>query len=245
MKFNLKNLKFYREIRRSKTLHYGHLSFMAIFFLSQYSASIISLPRLFLSLIVLFAYYRFFARTIQNLYYTFWTFSLFLATYIIYQLTHSVSAASTYALFLALLFLLSEMYVLASPIYYPVINWWDYDFRFRYDLKVRALLNDSSVEGRLADLRRQAACLVLFEDLEVAQKVDILFTIEDTEFTPTVEVISKRQHSLGRPYHYGVSFVFTEKFTPDDYQHLNRLWSKRRKQKRTQKSHSTLPKHGI
>ncbi len=61
-----------------------------------------------------------------------------------------------------------EMYKLYGPIYYPLVNWWEYDFRFRSDVKVLVSLPDQAmVEGRLTDLRRKAGCVVLFDEMHV------------------------------------------------------------------------------
>lgn len=234
MKINFRSLRLKQDANRTRLLHLLHMGLMLLFFIMRYLTGEVGLIRSVIALVAALIFYRFFFKTIKNLYYTFWTFSGFLALYITAQFFIVDSVVLTYCLMLAFIFLLSEMYVLSSPIYYPIVNWWDYDFRFRDDIKIKTSINDGEFTvGRLTDLRRQAACIVLFEDLDVGQRLSLEIDYADDHFTPTVEIMSKRQYSLGRPFHYGVSFIFKESFTKKDYQRLYLLWKHRRTQKKT------------
>ena len=42
----------------------------------------------------------------------------------------------SYNYLLGMLFLFMGMYTLSSPIYYPMVKWWIYDFRYRNDVKI-------------------------------------------------------------------------------------------------------------
>ena len=109
----------------------------------------------------------------------------------------------------AITFLCLEMYFLFSPIYYPLVRWWEYDFRFRDDFKIKVFVDEQEMEGRLTDLRWGAGCVVLFRKYE--QGVSITVKLDDFPEMDTIkaEIISRRQYSLGRPYTYGVQFALS------------------------------------
>jgi hypothetical protein len=235
MKINFKSLRLKRDFKRSKILHFSHFGFVLLFLIGRYFNNESGILLTTATIIITAIYYRFYYQTAQKLYYTFWTFSGILASYLLIQLFQSETNISYYSLLLALFFLGVEMYVLSSPIYYPIINWWDYDFRFRYDLKITPIINNKHCEGRLTDLRRGAGCITLFEDLDVGKRIDLDITLEGESFNAIVEIMSKRQHSLGRPFHYGVNFITTEQFGKKQFILLVSKWKQYKKHKRLQK----------
>ena len=100
---------------------------------------------------------------------------------------------------------------MSSPIYYPFFNWWEYDFRYRSDLEANFIFNDNSFEGRITDIRRNAACLTAFEKLPIGAKVVIrIAENENNALTIEGKVVSTRETSLGRGFTYGVSFANEE-----------------------------------
>jgi hypothetical protein len=244
MKINLQSLRLKNDVHRTRLLHALHLFFVSLFVFARFLNGTSGFLWTLLSFALVLIYYNFFWKTIKNLYYTFWTFSSLLLIFIFFQIYFVEFHSATYSLLLAAIFLIAEMYVLSSPIYYPVVNWWDYDFRFRYDLPLKTKIAETEVEGRLTDLRRRAACIVLFEDISVGERLDLEMQFDEHRFIPTIEIMSKRQYSLGRPFHYGVSFRFNDNFSLNDYNQLLALWSRRRKLKQTQKSLGSID-HGV
>ena len=98
--------------------------------------------------------------------------------------------------------------IVISPLFYPRITWWEYDFRFRGELKIDAQVNDKDIPGRLTDLRRKAGCIVLFEKLQPGEEFTINYRKDDDEVnTYPVKVMSRRGSTLGRGYTYGVKFL--------------------------------------
>jgi ribosomal protein S1 len=65
------------------------------------------------------------------------------------------------------------MYFLSSPIYYPRVSWWEYDFRYRDDLKIEVKSFEDVIDARLTDLRRQAGCVAIFEELKIGQEIKV------------------------------------------------------------------------
>lgn len=125
---------------------------------------------------------------------------------------------------------------LYSPVFFPIINWWEYDFRYRNDLKTKVYLaNGEEMDARLVDLRRRAGGLSLFEDLEIGQRVDIEIESSSLDGRLQVEVLSKRQYSIGRPYTYGVRFVISDDIVKRKYSDLEKFWNFERKAKKNRK----------
>lgn len=240
MKINFKSLRLKRDFTRSKILHFSHFGFVILFLIGRYFNNETGFLMTIFSALAAAIFYRFYYQTAKKLFYTFWTFSGLLTIYLLVQFFQAESNLSYYSLLLALFFLAIELYVLSSPIYYPIINWWDYDFRFRYDLKISPIINGIDREGRLTDLRRGAGCITLFEDLDVGKRIELDIKIEDQTFKATVEIMSKRQHSLGRPFHYGVNFVTTEHFNHADFSLLVTKWKNYKKLKRLQKQRELI-----
>lgn len=226
MAIDLKNSKIKRDIDRINILHWSHLLLIILTFVMKYSFGQGLLQTLFKILFIMI-YYRMFYKTIKYLYYTYWTFSLGIFLYLfanIFFLENTLNVPGlNYIYFFAIIFLCVEMYTLSSPIYYPVVNWWEFDFRYRHDLPVIVEL-DSKMEGRLTDLRRGAGCILLFETLYVGQSIKIELPEEYGDISLTAEVMSKRYHSVGREIKYGVRFIFDSKDEKNAFNSLSKLW---------------------
>ena len=133
---------------------------------------------------------------------------------------------------LALLLLALESNELWTPIYYSIVSWWEYDFRYRDDDKVKVITDGEKLEARLTDLRKGAGCVVLFKEVKVGD----FFHVElSEERVFKVEVMSKRYYSLGRPLSYGVRFHLTNDDEKAKFRLYTSMWRKRRKIKRKAK----------
>lgn len=162
-------------------------------------------------LALLLVSYNFYYRALSNLYYSFWNMSLALFIYYLVSMIRNFAVIGypmIGALFLLSIILISmSCYIISSPLYYPLVNWWEYDFRFRADIKCFAEVDGKQVKGRLSDLRRGAACLELFDHLPIGNQVQISIEILNQHFTLYAEVRSKREPIIGRSIIYGVKFV--------------------------------------
>jgi hypothetical protein len=222
MKLNTYSQKLRPDLTRIKIIHWLHFLCLitavvvGIYFKTEgwWSA---------LWVIFFFAYYRLYYRTVENLYYSFWTFSFTLLALLVYFLLSSIFYlnldALVYLYLAALVFLLAEMYILSSPIYFPRVSWWEYDFRYRHDLKISVLFQARIIEGRLTDLRRGAGCVVLFEDLQIGEMLKIKDS-DSSETEMTAEIMSKKEYTIGRGFTYGVKFHWN---SPEEKKIFNRL----------------------
>ncbi len=238
MQIILDKLKLKNEIDRLTILHcignlFLGLALFADFILDNFS---------FLSVIFLagFVYFSFIIFQVKKkLYYSFWTFSFFLWIFILSRIGHyTFQAEYDFALtsyILSLIFHGIEIYVLSSPIYYPFVSWWEYDFRYRNDLKVK-IKNEEGKEfdGRLVDLRRGAGCLASFEKFPIGSKLTAM-TLDGVEVKCIIR--SYRQYSLGRPYNYGVLFQVDGYEFLKSFNELKNTWNYRKSVLREKKLH--------
>ena len=147
--------------------------------------------------------------TLKKLYYTYWTFGLIFFVLISIDVLAAIWIKPWLGIMgLTLLIGFSIVsYFLASPIYYPRVNWWEYDFRYRTDLKGKIISGgDRVIECRIADLRRSAACVHSFVHFQTGTELNLEIELELKTATCSVKIISTRQGIPGRPSIYGVQF---------------------------------------
>ncbi len=92
------------------------------------------------------------------------------------------------------------------PIFFPKINWTEYDFRFRTDRRVKIFLEEEFIEAaRLYDLRRGEGALQCFSELKLDE--DYRLEDEDGEEVGHVRILSQRITLLGRPITHGIRIL--------------------------------------
>lgn len=172
--------------------------------------SVIYFSFLFQLVLLLFTY-NFYYKALSNLYYSYWNISIILAVYYLVAMTRNFFVIDSpwvgMLFFISLCFLIVNSYIISSPLYYPRVHWWEYDFRFRADIRCDAEIDGHQFRGRLSDLRRGAACLELFSHTQVGQPIQINLEILNQNFTLFAEVRSKREPIIGRSIVYGIKFV--------------------------------------
>lgn len=224
---DISNLKIRQDIDRVHLLQWGHFCILFLAFIVEGFLNVKIFWTLF-SLLGLIVFYKLYFKTLTDLYYSFWTFSFSVGVLILYKLYHIIMTQSELQLFylylIAGIILSIEAYILLSPIYYPRVSWWEYDFRYRDDLKVRYSYEDKSYEARLTDLRRSAGCLASFEEVTVGEKIKVFASNGVKEFTFFVEIMSRRRYSLGRPSTHGVKFIFNDDYPESDYDEFHNYW---------------------
>lgn len=178
-------------------------------------------------------------KTIKNRYYTYWTFSAMLLLYLLIKINEQffqLHQNHVGVLFvIATLILIIKMYILSSPIYYPRVSWWEYDFRYRDDLKITVKKGENILEARLTDLRRLAGCVALFEELKLGEEIIVNAKVRDESVTLRGLVMSKRRELLGRPLIYGIQFKFDSKTNQKRYGMLEKMWKKQKHSKKKSK----------
>lgn len=178
-------------------------------------------------------------KTIKHRYYTYWTFSGLLFVYLLFKIYEQFFIMDNEHIgilyLISTLILILKMYLLSSPIYYPQISWWEYDFRYRDDLKITVKSGESELLARLTDLRRHAGCVALFEEIKLGEEIIVNATVDDDNVLLRCVVMSKRRDVIGRPLIYGVQFKFDSKSNKKRYTSLERLWKKQKNSKRKMK----------
>lgn len=184
-------------------------------------------------LTLLMIIFNFYYRALTNLYYSFWNISLILGIYYLVSLSRNfiVLEHPLIGMFhlTSLVFLLIACFIISSPLYYPRFTWWEYDFRFRADIKCQVEVDGQQFQGRLSDLRRGAACLELFTHIPSGQGVHINTEVLNQNFTLFAEVRSKREPIIGRSIVYGVKFVNTDLEQKQRLKFLSNYWRESKK----------------
>lgn len=201
---------------------------MVLAVIIEYIKGILTLPEAVIRFILIMIFYCLAYKSLKNLYYEYWTFVAVFFVYVLFSLFSLVMSANwqiAEIYLLTLIVLSAKSYWLLSPIYYPRVRWWIYDFRYRGDLVIRVKPqgqtpvlnkagNDNLLIGRLTDLRRKAGCILLFNRFEVGEKIYFYADSRDSEIRLLAEVISVREYTYGRGYTHGVRFII------EDYEDL-------------------------
>lgn len=166
------------------------------------------------------------AQTLKRMVYSFWGLAavqLYLIMYVMLTM-YSVNFL-LYLSLSSLLLLFMQAYLLSSPMYYPRVRWWEYDFRYRGELKI---IIDNLFSGRLTDLRRGAGCIVSFENLLIGKSYSLkAIDIESGDLT--FEVLTVKEPNIGRGKQYGVKFVLKSDQEKKQYSNLLKSWRKESK----------------
>lgn len=178
--------------------------------------------------------YRSNLEVFNKLQYSFWSFivGMILFNFWLISSTELVIVQQLSVVSIFLFLALANM--MNSPLLYPRITWWEYDFRFRGELKIWAHLEDRCVQGRMTDLRKKAGCVVLFERLLPGEEFDISYQFGKDALLYKVKVITRREAFFGRGYIYGVSFegVNQTKDEKKKFKRLSRIWRVKRRVKK-------------
>lgn len=220
-----------------------HQAFTLLFFLAEvvdlvwnHKSQYVMKAAIIVFLLIVF---RFYLKTVKRQLYSFWTFALFIGAYCSYKCVHTLFFAeySFFALFyfLAGLTLAFECYFFSSPIFFPRVRWWEYDFRYRADLPISVISQGVPLKGRLADLRRGSGCIVLFEEISLGNEVFV--DLQNEMDGPgenrrlRAQLISKREFTPGRGFNYGVRFIFGTLDEKKKFKTLTKIWKKYNRKK--------------
>lgn len=230
--FNRLNLQ--NSYDKVKFLTLLQFALVLIAFVSEalVTQSVLNFSFLFQLILVLVAY-NFYFNALSNLFYSFWNISALLFVYYFVSLTRNflvVGHPMIGGLFLlSLIFLLVACFIVSSPLYYPQVHWWEYDFRFRADIRCSAEIDGHQFRGRLSDLRRGAACLELFNHTQVGQPIQINLEILNQNFTLFAEIRSKREPIIGRSIIYGIKFINNDLEQKQRLKLLTNYWRESKK----------------
>lgn len=188
--------------------------------------------RLFARFVFFLWFVKPYLATIKNRYYTYWSLSFVLAIHLVFKINEQLFVMNrphiAWIYVVAEILLFCNMYLLSSPIYYPIVSWWEYDFRYRDDLKITVKHDhlDTEQDARLTDLRRHAGCVSSFEEFKIGDLIAIKATVDGESALLKGIVMSKRREYFGRAWNYGIQFKFEGKIAQKRYEQLGKLWKK-------------------
>jgi len=235
-----KNLTFKKDYRLSLFLYF----FMMISFYVAFVAEVIWLRPISWIMqigILMFAliYFKLYYQALKELYYSFWGLTTLYAGYAFFcyfkSLTYGSLSIPTYGYFLSLTALLVIAFIMSSPVYYPIFNWWEVDFRFRSDLKGYVEIGGHSHECRVSDLRRWAGCLMVFSDFELPAYGNLHIDLAGEKLVLPVAIATKSEAIPGRGFSYGFKFLIQNKEVGKTYQKLMQYWHSSSKHKLQEK----------
>ena len=164
---------------------------------------------------------NFHLRALKSLLNTFWSLTIVLMFF--YAMAFFRNAlvldnALASAWYLGAIILLAlASWQISSPLYYPMVQWWEYDFRFRPDIRVSVEIGGDQHRARLTDLRRGAGCVVMFHAAPVGSWLNVSTDVMAQKFGMKAQVVSRKEPILGRAFIYGV------RFDTDDLEQRQRL----------------------
>ncbi|MFT6631594.1 MAG: hypothetical protein ACJAS4_001545 [Bacteriovoracaceae bacterium] len=226
----LLEIEFNDEIRKVNLIVwiFSFLTF-ALFLLTRVAEKAIFNIGFFIELTFIFVVLRFYGRALRNRNYAFWGLTLVLSLYLfmnILQYTFmDYNIFILYVAFLSSLFLGINGYILSSPLYFPRIQWWEYDFRYRGELKATAILNDEESEIRVADVRRESMSLLSFSQIRLGQEIKIDIPFGEKVFEVTGKLKTAREDIPGRPIRYGVKLDVEKDTERKNYLELRKVWN--------------------
>ncbi len=229
LKLNLQN-----SYDKVKFLTILQFVFVLVGFVAEafYTQSVLNFSFIF-QFILLLVSYNFYYSALSNLYYSYWNMSLIFGVYYIVSLSRNflvIGHPMIGLLFLlSVLFLLMACYIISSPLYYPRFHWWEYDFRFRADIRCWIEVDGKQFRGRLSDMRRGAACLELFNSMPVGHPILVSVEILNQNFILYGEVRSKREPIIGRSIVYGVKFINQDLEQKQRLKFLTNYWNETKK----------------
>lgn len=179
-----------------------YFCFAFLFFRAKFSPlSTLSLFDFFVFAVISFLFW-FSYRSMISYQYSYWGFNL--TIFFLYLFSFSLDGGGTILFLFGLLLFALENYIMASPLFFPQVRWWEYDFRYRGDLRVQLVFRDDRSEARLTDIRRGAACLLSFTPMPIGEDVTIVSENKNIQAEISASIASRKEPIAGRGFHYGV-----------------------------------------
>lgn len=167
--------------------------------------------------------------------YAYWGITFIIAGYLLMNVLHytfvEYEIFILYISFLAAIFLVINSYVMSSPLFYPRVQWWEYDFRFRGDLKAVISIENKKIHGRVTDLRRGCASIDAFKYFSLNSEVLIEIQLNTKTYLLNGTIKTTKQVTPGRPIRYGVKFSLNDESRKHDYIEIKKIWDENKKAK--------------
>ncbi len=194
--------------------------------------SIFNLGFLF-ELVFVFGTLRFYLLSVMNRNYAFWGINIVISIYLLMFILHytffKYNIFVLYLSFLAGIFLAINAYMMSSPLYFPRIQWWEYDFRYRGELKAFLRHEDSNLPIRIADIRRECISFLAFEGIKLGEQIELEIPFGKKTFQIKGILKTSREDIPGRPIRYGLKVDVDDKDTLRIYNELSKVWNLKKK----------------
>jgi len=222
------------EKRRSQlTLYIFNALLFTLFIMVRTTLMRVFEISFFIELVFIIGLIKFYSRAHRNKNYALWGFSAVMAIYLLLRILHftfiNYNILVLYVAFLASIFLCVNSYLLSSPLYFPRVQWWEYDFRYRGDLKADASILDKSFEVRVADLRRGCLSFLSFEKITLGEIVDVIIPFGENSYTVKGRLKTSREDIPGRPIRYGLVINLELENERKSLQQLQKMWKRYKK----------------
>ena len=168
-------------------------------------------------------FFALFFRATKRLLYSYWAFlgllTLYTLSFFIDLGPRNISLGEFLILSTLLALNIFQARMMMRPIYYPRPNWWEYDFRYRSDLKARLTTKDKHYPIRISDVRMGEVSIYSFHELESGERVLVDNIDEmDEDFSLALDVVTVRSNIVGRPDIVGLKLADEQ-----DIVHYNKL----------------------
>lgn len=223
-------LELNEDYKRSQIVQYilGFLTIALSIITRTHDRTIIEFGFLF-EIIVIIGAFNFYFKAQKNRNYAFWGISALLGLFyfkLILKYTFvEYNLLILYISFLASIFLAINSYIMSSPLFFPRVQWWEYDFRYRGDLKSILKIGKESFNSRITDLRRGAACVEAFEKIQLNEEVIVEYYNSSKQFELKGIVKTSKEIIQGRPIRYGVDFFIRDEKEKKNYEKLLKEWN--------------------
>jgi hypothetical protein len=179
--------------------------------------------------------FNFYFKAQRNRNYAYWTISLAVFVYLLLDILRytfiDYNILVLYIGFLSLIFLFINFYVMSSPLFFPRVQWWEYDFRYRGDLRSIVKYDEKSINSRLTDLRRNCACVEGFDFIPLESDIKVELEFDDKSYSLGGKLKTIRSIVPGRPFRYGIKFDFENDESKKCYVELLNIWKKNKQVK--------------
>ena len=217
--------EFYRA--RSILLLQAFLTLMIIIYENVFLEKLFTVS-FFLQLIIYFLLYSFYFSSQKRLNYSFWGMSTIIILYllqgVVFFLVTKYNPLLSLLNIISLTILLTNMYIMSQPLFYPRVQWWEYDFRYRGDLKIFIRLAGKTIEARITDFRREAGSIESFENFLLGDLLKIELNHDNKQLSIAAQVRTIKVYIPGRPIRYGVKFIFDQNFSRKNFKELKNAW---------------------
>jgi hypothetical protein len=162
-------------------------------------------------------------RSLQTIQYSFWTIFFIITPIVFYDSSLLLRFWHPYLSF-SIISLFAIVYTIVAlemkkTVYYPRVNWWDYDFRLRKDIPVRVIFDQNTHVARIVNVQKDAFTLASFEKMGPGLSISLNLIDENKEIEIDkikFLIASRRTQLFGRPFVYAVQPLFLDSTAQTD-----------------------------